>query len=52
MTLNELIEWARENDVDFDALVFVPHAGAVDIERLETSFRAGSGTSGLVIRIF
>lgn len=52
MTLNEIINWATENNVDFDKLVLIPHDGATDIQKLETSMRASTNTLGLVIRIF
>jgi hypothetical protein len=47
MTLNELIAAARELGVDFDKIVSVPYADAIDIDTIE---RGSNG--GLLIRIF
>lgn len=52
MTLNEIIEWAREHGVDFDALVTVPYHDAADVKELDVLDFPASGKTGLVIRIF
>lgn len=52
MTLNEIIDWANANGVDFDALVSVPYHDAVDVDELDKQYFAGTGQYGLVIRIF
>lgn len=57
MTLNEIIQWAKDNNVDFDALVYVPRGGAVDIKSLSADPRLQTGlfaelVKGLTIHIF
>jgi hypothetical protein len=47
MTLNELIEKARELGIDFDALVSVPYMDAIDIKEVEKG-----SNNGLLVRIF